>query len=142
MLTSQTTEHRCPCGSRKPFAFCCEPYIEGQKLAPTAEQLMRSRYTAFALGAIDYLIDTTAPEKRDAIDRAIIAEQIQFTTWTGLTILNKEAGHKDDSQGMVEFEASFETEEDQCVLHECSNFYAKDGKWFYLDGNVEVRSIA
>lgn len=142
MLTSQTTEQRCPCGSEKPFAFCCEPYIEGQKPAPTAEQLMRSRYTAFALGAIDYLIDTTAPEKRDLIDRAVIAEQIQFTTWTGLTILNKEAGHKEDAQGMVEFEAAFETEEDQCILHERSNFYAKNGQWFYLDGEVDVRSVA
>ncbi|MGY8870501.1 MAG: YchJ family protein [Pseudomonadales bacterium] len=142
MLTSQTTEHRCPCGSGKPFAFCCEPYIEGQKLAPTAELLMRSRYTAFALGAIDYLIDTTAPEKRELIDRAIIAEQVQFTTWTGLKILDKEAGHKEDSQGMVEFEAAFETEEDQCVLHERSNFFAKDGQWFYVDGEVEVRPAA
>ena len=140
MLTSQTTEQRCPCGSGKPFAFCCEPYIEGHKLAPTAEQLMRSRYTAFALGAVDYLIDTTAPEKRDLIDRTIIAEQVQFTTWTGLTILNKEAGQKEDPKGMIEFEASFETEDDQCILHERSNFYAKDGQWFYLDGDVEVRS--
>ena len=142
MLTSQTTEHRCPCGSEKPFALCCDPYIKGQKLAPTAEQLMRSRYTAFALGAIDYLIDTTAPEKRGLLDRNIIAEQIQFTTWTGLTILDKEAGHKEDAQGVVEFEASFETEEDRCILHERSNFYAKDSQWFYVDGEVDIRSVA
>ncbi|SFG64400.1 YchJ family protein [Neptunomonas qingdaonensis] len=142
MLTSQTTQQRCPCGSEKSFAFCCEPYIEGQKPAPTAEQLMRSRYTAFALGAIDYLIDTTVPEKRELIDRAIVAEQIQFTTWTGLTILNKEAGSKEDTQGVVEFEAAFETEDDQCILHERSSFYAKNGQWYYADGEVNVRSVA
>lgn len=142
MLASQTTEQRCPCGSEKPFAFCCEPYIEGQKLPATAELLMRSRYTAFALGAIDYLVDTTAPEKRNLIDRNIIAEQIQFTTWTGLTILNKEAGDKEDSRGIVEFEAAFETEEDQCILHERSKFYAENGEWFYIDGEVDVRSVA
>lgn len=142
MLTSQTTEQPCPCGSNKPFAFCCEPYIEGQKLAPTAEQLMRSRYTAFALGAIDYLVDTTVPEKRALIDRSIIAEQVKFTTWTGLTIINTEAGSKEDAQGMVEFEAAFETEEDQCILHERSNFFAQDGQWFYVDGEVDVRSVA
>lgn len=142
MLTSQTTQQRCPCGSEKSFTFCCEPYIEGQKPAPTAEELMRSRYTAFALGAIDYLIDTTVPEKRELIDRAIFAEQIQFTTWTGLTILNKEAGSKEDTQGVVEFEAAFETEDDQCILHERSSFYAKNGQWFYADGEVDVRSVA
>lgn len=63
----------CPCGSNKPFDYCCRPIVEGQKAAPTAEALMRSRYTAFALGAIDYLIDTTAPEKRGPDDADILA---------------------------------------------------------------------
>jgi SEC-C motif-containing protein len=141
MLASQTTEHRCPCGSEKPFAFCCEPYIEGQKLAPTAEKLMRSRYTAFALGAIDYLIDTTLPEKRTLIDRSIVAEQIQFTTWTGLSIIDKHAGEAEDAEGIVEFEAAFETEDEHCILHERSNFCAQAGRWYYVDGSVEVRPV-
>ncbi len=141
MLPSQTTEQRCPCGSGKPFAFCCEPFIEGKKSAPTAETLMRSRYTAFVMGAIDYLVDTTAPEKRDIIDREIIAEQVKVTVWTGLTILDTKEGQRGDKSGMVEFEAAFELPDEQCVLHEKSNFYARDGKWFYVDGDVEVRPI-
>jgi SEC-C motif-containing protein len=142
MLPSQTTEQRCPCGSEKPFAFCCEPFIEGKKSAPTAEALMRSRYTAFVMGAIDYLVNTTAPEKRSRIDREIIAEQIKVTVWTGLSILNKTAGMAGDAEGTVEFEAEFELPDEKCVLHENSNFYAHDGQWFYVDGDVEVRPVA
>ncbi len=142
MLTSQTTEQRCPCGSGKPFAFCCEPFLEGVKAAPTAEHLMRSRYTAFVMGAIDYLIDTTTQAKRALIDRAILAEQVQFTTWTGLTILSSQAGTPSDSEGVVEFEATFEADDEAGILRERSNFSQHDGRWFYVDGDVELRSLA
>lgn len=130
----------CPCGSGKPFAYCCEPFVQGQKPAPTAEALMRSRYTAFALGAIDYLIDTTAPEKRGADDAEVLADQVKYTNWTGLSILSTEQGGRSDEQGCVEFEAAFETEDQAGTLYEKSNFRKENNYWLYVDGEVEIRT--
>lgn len=140
MLHNLDTSKTCPCGSAKPFAFCCEPAIEGQKPAPTAEALMRSRYTAFALGAVDYLIQTTAPEKRSADDAAIITEQVKYTNWLGLQILQKHRGDKEDATGVVEFEARYEAGDESGVLHERSNFRRENGFWVYVDGDVEVHT--
>ena len=140
MLHNQDTTKACLCGSEKPFAFCCEPAIEGQKPAPTAEALMRSRYTAFALGAVDYLIQTTAPEKRSPDDEAIITEQVKYTNWVGLQILDKQLGSKQDATGMVEFEASYEAGDEAGVLHERSNFRRENGFWVYVDGDIEVHT--
>ncbi|PIE25284.1 MAG: zinc chelation protein SecC [Neptuniibacter caesariensis] len=130
----------CPCGSNKPFDYCCKPLVEGQKGAQTAEALMRSRYTAFALGAIDYLIDTTAAEKRNADDAEVLADQVKCTNWVGLTILQTEAGTRADDIGMVEFEAKFETDDQSGTLYERSNFRKENGFWLYVDGEVEVRA--
>ena len=128
----------CPCGSNKPFSFCCEPAIEGHKPAATAEALMRSRYTAFVLGAVNYLINTTVEEHRTPDDATLIAEQIKATTWAGLKILNTEAGLADDQEGMVEFIAHFETDDQVADLHERSLFRKQDNHWFYVDGDVEI----
>ncbi|RTE65509.1 zinc chelation protein SecC [Amphritea opalescens] len=128
----------CPCGSNKPFSFCCEAAIEGHKPAATAEALMRSRYTAFVLGAVDYLISSTAVEQRDPDDAALMAEQIKATTWTGLKILNTEAGQPDDQEGVVEFIAHFETSEQKADLHERSYFRKEDNHWVYVEGDVEI----
>ncbi|WP_415883671.1 YchJ family protein [Neptuniibacter sp. QD34_54] len=130
----------CPCGSNKPFDYCCKPIVQGQKPAPTAEALMRSRYTAFALGAIDYLINTTAPENRGEDDAEILADQVKYTNWTGLTILDTSQGNRSDETGMVEFEANFETDDQSGTLYEKSNFRKEDGFWIYVDGDVEIRT--
>lgn len=139
MLTNtQDLDTQCPCGSGKPFAFCCEPAISGRKPAATAEALMRSRYTAFALGAVDYLIATTDPSRRSPQDAELLAEQTQITTWTGLSILATEGGQKDDETGIVEFKAAFESPEGNATLHERSRFRREAGQWVYLDGDVEL----
>jgi SEC-C motif-containing protein len=139
MLTdTQDLDTLCPCGSKKPFAFCCEPAISGRKPAATAEALMRSRYTAFAIGAVDYLVQTTAASKRSPQDAELLAEQTQITTWTGLEIIDTEAGQKDDQSGVVEFKAAFESPEGNAVLHERSRFEREAGLWVYLDGEVEL----
>ncbi|WP_432472417.1 YchJ family protein [Amphritea sp. HPY] len=132
------TTMTCPCGSNKPFSFCCEPAIEGHKPAKTAEALMRSRYTAFALGAVDYIINTTAEENRNPEDAEIIAEQVQATTWVGLRILDSVAGTASDNTGIVEFSARFEAEDQNGELHERSNFRKENDRWYYVDGQIEI----
>ncbi len=139
MLTdNKDLDTRCPCGSGKPFSFCCEPAISGRKPAATAEALMRSRYTAFALGAVDYLINTTATRKRGPRDAELLSEQTQVTTWIGLKILDTQAGSASDQTGIVEFEAAFDSPEGSAILHERSNFEREQGLWVYTDGDVEL----
>ncbi len=128
----------CPCGSGHAFRDCCERALVGVAPAPTAEALMRSRYTAFALGAIDYLIDTQAPEKRLPGEAELLAEQTQLTHWTGLTILSTRRGGPFDSTGEVAFEARFEAEGQRGMLRENSRFRRDKGRWFYVDGDVEL----
>lgn len=137
---SVTPDQTCPCQSGKSFTDCCSALIQGATHAATAEALMRSRYTAFCVGAVDYLIDTTAAEKRHPEDHALIAEQTQITNWTGLSILATEAGTEDDEKGVVEFEAHFEAPEGGGVLHERSRFRKDKGRWYYVDGEVELLS--
>ncbi|WP_136680072.1 YchJ family protein [Neptunomonas sp. XY-337] len=141
MLSNQSMTQGCPCDSGKPFAFCCKPFIEGTKTPASAEQLMRSRYSAFVVGAVDYLINTTAEEKRKLIDPSIIEEQVKYTNWIGLSILHTSHGQPDDSTGIVEFEAAFDTGEEQLVLHEVSNFIHHDNRWLYVDGEVEIKPL-
>ncbi|MBV0932715.1 YchJ family protein [Marinobacterium weihaiense] len=137
-IDTQDMDTRCPCGSGKPFSFCCEPAISGRKPAATAEALMRSRYTAFVLGAVDYLINTTAARKRSPLDAELLSEQTQVTTWTGLEIIDTEAGSALDQQGVVEFKASFDSPEGSAILHERSRFEREQGLWVYTDGDVEL----
>jgi len=140
MLHDQDLNRKCPCASGKPFSFCCEPAIEGYKSASTAEALMRSRYTAFALGMVDYLINTTASCHRNPDDAEILTEQMQATTWTGLEIISTSGGQADDDEGVVEFIASFEAADEAAELHETSNFRREQGQWVYVDGEVEIRA--
>ncbi|NVK43338.1 MAG: SEC-C domain-containing protein [Oceanospirillaceae bacterium] len=128
----------CPCGSGKPYQDCCQPAISGQTPAATAEALMRSRYTAFALGQVDYLIETLAPKQRRPDDAAILAEQSASTTWTGLQIIDRRKGRPRDERGEVEFIASFEAGGEKGRLHERSRFRRERGRWVYVDGEVEI----
>lgn len=138
LLEQASTQKACPCGSSKPFDFCCRPFIEGQKPAPTAEALMRSRYSAFSMGAIDYLIDTLAPEKRSPSDATELAEHARHITWTGLEVIHCNKGTRSDTQGTVEFKAHFESENETAILCETSNFIKIDKQWYYVDGQVDV----
>lgn len=125
----------CPCGSKKQYQYCCGKYLSGKAIAETAEKLMRSRYTAFSIGNIDYLIATLHPERRTESDRAELMKSINNTEWLGLTIINTNKGKKNDSIGYVEFEAIYRINEPK-QLHERSKFIKTDGIWFYVEGNI------
>lgn len=139
MLQDQSsTDQLCPCQSGKPFNYCCGPAVNGSRPAKTAEALMRSRYTAFTLGAVDYLIESTAPENRREEDRELMMEQSQITNWVELKILDTKAGQANDLTGEVSFEASFESPEGEGTLKETSRFRYEDGRWYYVDGDLEL----
>ena len=120
----------CPCGSGDTFGGCCGPVLRGGP-APTAERLMRSRYTAFFVGDADHLLASWHPRTRpEAIE---IDGDLR---WTGMRILDVEAGSADEATGIVEFRASWTERGTQGELHERSRFVRQSGRWWYLDGDV------
>jgi SEC-C motif-containing protein len=110
-------------------------YIDGVP-APTALALMRSRYTAFVRGAIDYLMETHDASTRGTVDRAGLAAWSRDTLWLGLEIVLTERGGETDTDGFVEFIARGATKGQPFAQRERSRFRRVDGRWYYVDGKV------
>ena len=122
---------RCPCRKKSEtttYAACCEPYHSGQRIAPTAEVLMRSRYSAFVLENATYLSATWHPSTRP--------QRIDFTPgqdWQLLRVLNAVT---DGDRATVEFTARSRIDGHSHVLHEVSRFVREGGRWLYVDGLI------
>ncbi len=121
----------CPCGSNKPYAECCARCVEGHEAAPTAEVLMRSRYTAYTRLAEDYLLATWHPSTRPP--SLGLAEEAP-TKWIGLEVKRHE--QQDAGHAIVEFVARYKVNGRAHRLHEVSRFVREEGQWFYVDGEV------
>ncbi|GHT70078.1 UPF0225 protein [Spirochaetia bacterium] len=130
----------CPCGSGRPYAECCEPYITGAKNPPTAEALMRSRYSAYAEHAVDYIVDTCTKNGKDDIDYKQTRAWSEQSKWLGLKIISVEKGGPADTEGTVEFEAAYEREGLRDVHHERGRFKKQD-RWLYENGEVVPKTI-
>jgi len=119
----------CPCESGKSYDACCGPLHDGET-AGTAEQLMRSRYSAYARGDHEYLLATWHPRTRP--DRLELYAS-GTTRWLGLSIRRSEdtaPGH-----AIVEFIARYRVGGAPATrLHEISRFVREDGRWYYVDG--------
>ncbi|MDT0171295.1 YchJ family protein [Pseudarthrobacter sp. BRE9] len=119
------------CLSGEPYAQCCGRFHSGRVLPATAEQLMRSRYSAFVLLDEDYLLRThhpsTAPAGLD-LDPAM--------EWRRLDIVATGSGGPFDTAGTVEFRAYYRHGKERGVLHEDSRFVREDGRWLYVDGDI------
>jgi SEC-C motif-containing protein len=117
----------CPCGSGLDHEECCGPVVRNERGADTAEELMRSRYTAYVLGDVDHLFRSwhpaTRPDDLDSLPRL---------DWRGLEILDVVEGGPADDHGIVEFRATHAAGS----LHERSRFLRRAGRWVYLDGAV------
>lgn len=123
----------CPCGSSRTLEDCCLPFIEQNRIPTTAEALMRSRYTAHSLIAIDYLWNTWSPEQRLRSTKEDIRAWAESCDWLGLQILNTREGGANDEQGVVEFVAIFRQQGQIHKHHEVSQFRKSLAKWFYID---------
>ena len=130
----------CPCGGGT-YGSCCWPLIAREKLAVTAEQLMRSRYSAFALGAsdpeaIDHLL-RTHPEigQTAAARRKALKDSCRNIQWLSLNVLDCQDGSPLDQHGTVTFEARWRgRDRREGVLKECSRFgRGESGEWLYLE---------
>ena len=125
----------CPCGGGA-YSGCCEPFHLGQSLPATAEQLMRSRYSAFSRNLIDYLIETHPSPEPLAERRQALKASNRGVRWTQLRISAREAGGEADLSGPVTFEAQYRQAGQTHVLRECSRFGREGGelggRWLYL----------
>ncbi len=126
----------CPCGGFS-YDSCCGPLHRGEKTATTAEQLMRSRYSAYALGLEDYLLDTHQSRQSRARRRRDLQASLGKLDWQGLRILDRQDGGATDLSGTVTFEARYRYAGQLAVLRECSRFGREnnrpDGRWLYQE---------
>ena len=123
----------CPCGTEKPYESCCGTFHSGQVKPATAEQLMRSRYSAYALGKADYVYATHHPDKR-AVSIADIQDWAERCTFTHLEVLQCSLGGPTDKIGKVTFRAHYHEDRQAQVLQETSRFRRYHGQWVYYDG--------
>ncbi|MDC7226366.1 MAG: YchJ family protein [Spirochaetales bacterium] len=129
---------KCPCGSGKTYAECCEPYVRGKKLAPGPEELMRSRYTAYVKQEIDYIVDTHNPVRIHRLDRDATEKWAAESEWLGLEIMRTETN---GDEGVVEFVAKFKQDGVEYDHHEVSNFVKTDDEWFFDDGYTPSATV-
>lgn len=125
----------CPCGNSPNYQSCCNPYLERGKLPPTAEVLMRSRYSAFALGNASYIRRSWHP---DTVPKELDIET--SATWCGMEILATKGGEENDDKGIVEFKAHYISHGKSFTLHEISRFTKERGRWYYVDSNSDSQT--
>ncbi|MCU1641249.1 MAG: protein YchJ [Nocardia sp.] len=122
----------CPCGLPANYADCCGRLHRGAAQANTAEQLMRSRFSAFAVADEAYLLRSWDPATRPA--------DVDFDPgmqWERLEIIGATGGGPFHTEGTVEFRAHYRSGGTAGELHENSRFRRDNGAWVYLDGVIE-----
>lgn len=125
----------CPCGLSLAYDACCGRYIDHPEVAaPTAEALMRSRYSAYTRQNTDYLMATWHPDF--CPDRLDLSDSDRQVKWLGLEVINHAAGQPGDQEGVVEFLARYKLAGRAERLHEISRFVCVDGRWLYQDGDI------
>ncbi|OOS55943.1 SEC-C motif-containing protein [Acinetobacter baumannii] len=132
-----TSSQNCPCGQGQ-YAACCQPLHLKQQVAQTAEQLMRSRYSAFALQQIDYILQTTALGQQSALDRAAIADWSQSNQWLKLEVVQHQP-KLDKTHALVEFKAHYHDGTQAHIYHEISHFVLHQQQWYFLDPTLDMQ---
>lgn len=122
----------CPCGKNIDYNDCCGAIHLSKSKAETAEDLMRSRYTAFTLADGDYLMKSHHSSTRPLSEKKAIVKWAKSVKWIKLEILNTTKGLENDTEGTVEFKAYFETKGKEQFIHENSTFVREANKWVYL----------
>ena len=129
----------CPCCSGKPYETCCKPFHQG-KLPKTAQQLMRSRYSAYALNIPDYIIETTHPASPQYMgDRKLWAEKLsEFCVKSQFKKLEILSAHEHETTAIVVFVAHMSHNQEDTTFTEKSCFEKRGGKWLYRSGLLEA----
>jgi SEC-C motif-containing protein len=126
----------CPCDTGETYETCCFPLHEETSVAITAEQLMRSRYSAYSLQKTDYLLKTTHPDKQTSNLAKEIKEWAASRDFFQLKIISTWQGQATDKTGKVEFIAHYRQQGKEQQLYEISRFRRYRKQWVYLDGEI------
>ena len=121
----------CPCGQGN-YQHCCQPLHVGQAHAESASQLMRSRYSAFALQQNVYIVQTTALGQQASLDVGAIADWSKSNQWLKLEVLNSNE-KLDKNHAQVEFKAHYHDGKQTQIHHEISHFVQHQARWYFLD---------
>lgn len=124
----------CPCGASLAYEQCCGQYIDAGIFPKDPETLMRSRYTAFVFGKINYLANTMRGKALKAFNFDGLEAWLSQIKWQGLTVIKSKMKNK--TQGYVTFEAKYLERDIPKVISEKSEFKMIEGKWFYVDGKL------
>ena len=126
----------CPCGSNKEYNMCCGIAHNNILDVKTAEQLMRSRYSAFCIADGKYLHKSHHPSTRPKLksERKEIIKWAKSVNWVSLEIISKSGGTENWDFGTVEFEANYLENGMPNLIHEKSSFEKLNGHWVYVDG--------
>ncbi|MDD9155409.1 YchJ family metal-binding protein [Aliivibrio sp. S4TY2] len=135
-VLSMSKSNHCPCGTKKNYSVCCEPIHNNHALAITPELLMRSRYSAHVKKLTQYIIDTYHPTCNAEEFKEGIEDSIQLD-WRKLKVTSAHLSAQVDNEGFVSFKATYSEDGQLHQLKEHSRFLKEDGKWYYIDGEVE-----
>lgn len=122
----------CPCGSGKKYSSCCGLFIDENQLPATPEELMRSRFTAYAESNIDYIQRTMKGPAAVGFDADALLKRAKKIKWTRLDVIASRSDSPD--KGFVEFRAYYSRKNTTYSLHEISEFHRENGRWYYVDG--------
>jgi SEC-C motif-containing protein len=126
-----TILQKCPCESGVDFPNCCEPFLQYKTYPETPEALMRSRYTAYFNGNLDYIKTTMRGKALSQFNKQHASKNP--VAWIGLKILAI-PNNADPNIGYVEFIATFKKNNIIDHIHELSKFHREEGRWYYVDG--------
>ncbi|PIR20933.1 MAG: hypothetical protein COV45_03465 [Deltaproteobacteria bacterium CG11_big_fil_rev_8_21_14_0_20_47_16] len=126
----------CACGSAQKLDDCCGRYLKGTANPPTAEALMRARYTAYTQCDIDFVARTNDPNNKEPFDADSAREWAKSSKWLGLEVVKTEKGGVADSQGKVEFIARFRVEGEDHEHHEIGFFRRRGDNWYFVEGKT------
>jgi len=129
-------EDKCPCNSGKAYGECCGPILDDGAKAPTAEALMRARYTAYVTEHIKFLYDSAGKTVREQFNERESLAWSRAAKWHGLEVLRTERGGVGDSDGVVEFRATYTANGEFCNHHEVATFVKDGGEWKFEDGTI------
>lgn len=124
----------CPCGSDKTYELCCDPFIAGKKKPLWPEELMRSRYTAYALGKLNYIMKTMKAPAAEGFDEKQARSEALVIKWLKLEVL---ASQTQGFTGTVEFKAYYLYKNQKHMMHEVSEFRLENEQWYYVDGKMK-----
>ncbi|KGD73143.1 hypothetical protein HA49_13205 [Tatumella morbirosei] len=123
----------CPCGNQLSYNDCCGQYISGTRIAPNAESLMRSRYTAYQCGDVSWLVESWHKSQRSPAHEALISTNLSGTEWLGLNVISHDYNN-DSNEAFVTFFARYCENNQTSAIYERSRFIREENHWYYIDG--------